>query len=309
MTNLNGNGNGLMGRRRFLDLSGRILAVAGLTHALSPAMAGEPASPSESGTVFRMALLSDTHIPTDLTWRQPQNQQSPVEHLKEVVRQVIESNCEACMVTGDLARLEGDLGDYDNWKTLMAPISAKMPLHVAMGNHDSLKNYNQAFGESKEKLAAINGKYVYAFENAGLRFVVLDSHVEENNKLGLLGKAQRQWLERYLDVNDPRPVFVFLHHALSDSDTDLLDTDRLLKILLPKRQVKAVFYGHSHCYSHTKIEDLDIVNLPATGYGFAAEQPIGWMEGRFSVKGIDLILHAIDGNKALDGQHLLLTWR
>jgi len=256
-----------------------------------------------------MALLSDTHVPTDLEWRQAQNQQSPVEHLKEVVHQVAESDCEATLVCGDLARLNGDLGDYKNWQTLMSPIFAKMPVHVAMGNHDLLKNYYQVFGEPKEKIAAIKNKHVLVIKKAGLRFVVLDTHVESNNSLGLLGKVQRQWLEHYLDGEDARPVFVFLHHALSDSDTDLLDTDRLVKIILPKRQVKAVFYGHSHCYSHTKIEDLDVVNLPATGYSFAKEQPIGWMEGGFTAKGVDLILHAIDGNKALDGQRHALIWR
>jgi predicted phosphodiesterase len=300
--------NGLMDRRRFLNLSGRILAVAGLSGALKVPAAGEVSASSDVPSL-KVALISDTHVPTDMDWRQAQNQQSPVEHLKEVVRQVTESGCEDCIVTGDLARLTGDLGDYKNWKTLMSPIFEKMSVHVAMGNHDLLKNYYQVFGEPKERIAAVKGKHVLAIEKAGLRFVVLDSHVESNNSLGLLGKVQRQWLERYLDGEDARPVFVFLHHALSDEDTDLLDTDRLLKIILPKRQVKAVFFGHSHCYSHTQIENLEVVNLPATGYSFDANQPIGWMESRFTAKGADLILHAIDGNKALDGQHLTLTWR
>ncbi len=297
-----------MDRRRFLDLSARILAVAGLAGALNAAAASDAAASSDVPSL-KVALMSDTHVPTDMDWRQAQNQQSPVEHLKEVVRQVTESGCEECIVTGDLARLNGDPGDYKNWQMLMSPIFAKMPVHVAMGNHDLLKNYYQVFGEPKDKVEAVKGKHVLVIEKAGLRFVVLDTHVESNNSLGLLGKVQRQWLAHYLDGEDSRPVFVFLHHALSDEDTDLLDTDRLLKIMLPKRQVKAVFYGHSHCYSHTKIEDLDVVNLPATGYSFAAEQPIGWMEGRFTAKGADLILHAIDGNKALDGQRLALTWR
>lgn len=300
--------NGLMDRRQFLDFSGRLLAVAGLTGALNVANAGD-ASACCAGPSLKVALISDTHVPTDLEWRQAQNQQSPVEHLKEVVRQVAESGCEDCIVTGDLARLTGDLGDYKNWQTLMSPIFAKMPMHVAMGNHDLLKNYYQVLGEPKEKIAGIKDKHVLAIEKAGLRFVVLDSHVESNISLGLLGKVQRQWLERYLEGEDLRPVFVFLHHALSDSDTDLLDTDRLVNILLPKRQVKALFFGHSHCYSHTKIEDLDVVNLPATGYSFAPEQPIGWMEGRFTAKGADLVLHAIDGNKSLDGQRLAVAWR
>lgn len=282
--------------------------MAGLSGALNVPAAGAVSTSSEEPSL-KVALLSDTHVPTDLDWRQAQNQQSPVEHLKEVVSQVTESGCEDCIVTGDLARLTGDLGDYKNWQALMSPIFAKMRVHVAMGNHDLLKNYYQVFGEPKEKIEAVKLKHVLVIEKAGLRFVVLDTHVELNNSLGLLGKAQRQWLERYLDGEDSRPVFVFLHHALSDEDTDLLDTDRLLKIILPKRQVKAVFYGHSHCYRHTKIEDLDVVNLPATGYSFATEQPIGWMEGRFTAKGVDLILHAIDGNKALDGQRLTLVWR
>jgi 3',5'-cyclic-AMP phosphodiesterase len=305
----NAKGNNLMDRRRFLDLSGRMLAVAGLSGAWSAATGAELPLALQPQPSLKVALLSDTHIPTDSDWRQAKNQQSPVEHLKEVVRQVAGSGCENCIVTGDLARLNGDLGDYQNWQTLMSPIFAKMPVHVAMGNHDLLKNYYQVFSKPTEKIAAVKDKHVLVIEKAGLRFVVLDSHVEGNSALGLLGKVQRQWLERYLNGEDPRPVFVFLHHALSDADTDLLDTDRLLNILLPKRQVKAIFYGHSHCYSHAQIEDLAVVNLPATGYSFATDQPIGWMEGCFTAKGAELILHAVDGNKALDGQHLTLTWR
>jgi 3',5'-cyclic AMP phosphodiesterase CpdA len=303
----NAKGNDLMNRRRFLNLSGWMLAVAGLCCAWITAGAAQSSLSPELS--LKVALLSDTHIPTDLSWQPAANQKPPAEHLKEVARQIAESGCDFSLVCGDLARVAGEPGDYKNWQMLMAPVFAKMPVYVAMGNHDVLTNYYQVFGEPEEKATSIKNKHVLAFEKAGLRFVVLDSHVGPPAVPGLLGKIQRQWLERYLESEDPRPVFVFLHHALSDDDTDLLDTDRLLNILLSKRQVKAVFYGHSHCFSHTQIEDLNVVNLPATGYSFSTNQPIGWVEGRFTARGAVLLMHAVDGDKTLNGQPIPLTWR
>jgi 3',5'-cyclic AMP phosphodiesterase CpdA len=296
-----------MNRRRFLNLCGCMLAVATLCGALTAAASAQSSQPSEPA--LKAALLSDTHIPTDLSWQPYANQKPPAEHLREVARQIAESNFDFSLVCGDLARVAGEPGDYKNWQMLMAPVLAKMPVHAAMGNHDVLTNYYQVFGKPEEKVTAIKNKHVLAFEKAGLRFVVLDSHVGPPAVPGLLGKAQRQWLERYLESEDPRPVFVFLHHALTDEDSDLLDSDRLLNILLPKRQVKAVFYGHSHCFSHTQIEDLNVVNLPATGYSFSTNQPIGWVEGRFTAKGAVLLVHAVDGDKTLNGQPIPLTWR
>ena len=64
-----------------------------------------------------------------------------------------------------------------------------------------------------------------------------------------LGKAQRQWLADFLAGSDDRPTVLFVHHTLGDGDGDLLDINRLYRLVRPHRKVKAIFYGHSHEYA------------------------------------------------------------
>jgi hypothetical protein len=51
-----------------------------------------------------------------------------------------------------------------------------------------------------------------------------------------------------------------------------------------------------------------LVNLPAVGYNFRDEEPVGWVEARFHSKGADLKLRALAGNRADDGKVTSLPW-
>ena len=101
---------------------------------------------------------------------------------------------------------------------------------------------------------------------------------------GLLGKSQR------------------------DGDGDLLDVDRLFTILKPHRKVKAVFYGHSHRYAVDRRDHVQLINLPAVGYNFRDDQPVGWVDARFSREGVAMTLRAIGGNRESDGQTTTVEW-
>ena len=76
-----------------------------------------------------------------------------------------------------------------------------------------------------------------------------------------------------------------MHHTLGEGDGDLLDTDRFFQILKPHRQVKAIFYGHSHVYEYGFREGKHLINLPAVGYNFSDAQPVGWLDARFHRRG------------------------
>ena len=47
---------------------------------------------------------------------------------------------------------------------------------------------------------------------------------------------------------------------------------------------------------------------PALGYNFSADQPVGWVNARFRRGGVDLTMHAIAGNRTLDGQTSRIVW-
>jgi 3',5'-cyclic AMP phosphodiesterase CpdA len=153
------------------------------------------------------------------------------------------------------------------------------------------------------------GKHVAVVDTGPVRLVVLDSLMYVNKTPGLLGKAQRQWLDRYLQDVDDKPVVLCLHHTLGDGDGDLLDVPRLFKIVRPCAKVKAIVFGHSHTYRFSELDGIHLINLPALGYNFNDAQPVGWVEARFKPVGVELILHAIAGNADLDGRSTTLRWR
>jgi 3',5'-cyclic AMP phosphodiesterase CpdA len=251
----------------------------------------------------RWALLSDTHISEDPEFTN--RGFFPSRNLKTVVGQVAASHWDQQVVNGDLALRLGQAADYRRFMDLTRPLVAATPLALSLGNHDDRLNAIAALGAKD----AVANKWVSAFDAGPFHVIVLDSLFQTNMTAGLLGKLQRDWLVKVLDEHAGKPALVLVHHTLDDSDGSLLDSDRFLKIVTSRKQVKAVFYGHSHVYKYDVQDGLHLVNQPAVGYNFADDQPVGWLEAEFGPMDAQLTLHAIGGNRALDGQTKLLKWR
>jgi Icc protein len=279
----------LIDRRKFLCAAG----AAGL---LAKTL---PAKPER----LRWSLLSDTHVSQDPEFAN--RGFFPARNLKTVVGQVTASRWNQQVINGDLALRLGQTADYQRFMELTRPLIAAAPLALSLGNHDDRINAIAALGAKN----VVAGKWVSTFEAPPFQIVVLDSLYLTNQGAGLLGKAQRDWLTKFLDLHADKPTLVFVHHTLDDSDSSLLDADRFLKIVTPRRQVKAVFYGHSHAYHYGVEDGLHLVNQPAVGYNFDDDQPIGWLEFEFDAADARITLHAIGGNQDLNGQTKLLKWR
>ncbi len=148
-------------------------------------------------------------------------------------------------------------------------------------------------------------------EHPLIRLILLDSLIYTNltPPLGLLGKVQREWLSSYLAGNTDKPVILLFHHTPGEGDGDLEDTDRLFNLIRPHRQVKALIFGHSHVYRYAMQEDIHLINIPATGYNFRDQDPLGWVETILSPEKGIFILHAIAGNRVEDGSRKELIWR
>ena len=107
-----------------------------------------------------------------------------------------------------------------------------------------------------------------------------------------------------------KPTVIFVHHNLdADEDGALTDAGRLLEIVRPATNVKAIIYGHTHAWKHDKQDGIHLVNVPAVAYNFKDSEPIGWTDAYFSAKGGRLKLNAIGGNIAPNGEMLELPWR
>jgi Icc protein len=260
--------------------------------------------PSCDPEYTRWALLSDTHIATD-----PEDRYRgfyPYRNLQEVTAQIACDLPDGLVVTGDLARLRGETEAYGNFKTLLSPIAAQRPIHLALGNHDDRADFFRSFGPGYDDDGAVENKHVVATEMGPVRLIVLDSLLNVNWMTGRLGPEQRTWLETVLQTCDDRPTIVFLHHTLNG---ELLDMRRLLEIIKPVPKIKAVVYGHSHRYGYREVAGIHLINLPTTKFTLCGHQPVGWVEARLTKDSGAFTLHAIGGDRENDGRTETLSWR
>lgn len=283
----------LLDRRGFLKAG-----LAGLT-------LGKALAAPES---LRIALLSDTHIAADTS----DNYRgfSPHTNLKKVVEQVSSQPFDLGLVNGDLARLNGQSADYTAFTGYFDALADKMPCLITLGNHDDRKNARSAIAKRAGDVQSVEQKFVTTLDAGPCNLVMLDSLMATNVSQGQVGRKQREWLASYLDAQTAKPQIVFVHHNPDpDNDGALVDSERLLAILRPRRQVKALFFGHMHVYTTTQQEGLHLVNLPAVGYNFADGNPVGWIDGTFSARSATLQLHAVAGDTTEENKTRNLTFR
>jgi len=255
---------------------------------------------------MRWALLSDTHLPENPA--EEYRGFKPQENLQRVVPQVTAANVEGALICGDLARLQGLPGDYAALKKILEPVMARMPLALALGNHDDRKNFLAAFGPMPGA-QPVGGKHVVVVEGPAMRLIVLDSLLAPNVTPGQLGTVQREWLVKFLAEAPVRPSLVFVHHTLNDNDGSLMDARKLIDAVKGHRSVKGIVYGHSHAWHLDSVDDMHLLNIPAIGYNFNDREPVGWVECELTPEGANFTLRAFAGNRAEDGKTISLAWR
>ncbi|HVR75346.1 MAG TPA: metallophosphoesterase, partial [Planctomycetota bacterium] len=260
------------------------------------------------------ALLSDTHIHESLT---EENQgQNMASNLLRALSDVLPHGPGTAVVNGDIARLVGNTGDYASFLKLVEPLrAAGVPIHATLGNHDDRDKFLGALEGSGEPAlapssarAAVAQRHCSSFIADGVRWLLLDSLEKVNQTPGILGPAQLDWVARELDASPREPAILFLHHNVEKSGIGLRDTDDLLAVLRPRRQAKAVFFGHTHTWRRWEDEGIHMVNLPAVGYTFAAAEPIGWVLAQPREDGLDLELRSF-GPHQEHGKKVALAWR
>ena len=289
-------------RKRFLETCGATFGA--LTMGASRSRAAEETSASRDE--LHLALLSDTHIPADRA--NGYRGFTPEENLKQVLPQILSAQPSAAIICGDAARLDGQRKDYEKLKELLRPLAEKTPVHIALGNHDDRANFFRVFPAPSKESPLASQKHVSVLDAHPIRVIVLDSLLYVNRVAGLLGKSQRTWLSEFLLRTEPRPTVLFVHHTLGDGDGDLLDVDRLFRMLDGHSQVKAIFYGHSHRYAVETKGPLKLINLPAVGYNFKDSEPVGWVDAVFTTDGVDMRLHAVGGDQSANGDVTNVEW-
>jgi len=295
----------LVSRRRLLK-DGLALAACAWAPRPNRAWAKEsragPAS-ADAPEVTRWALLSDTHIAAD-----PQNHYRsfyPWRNLQEVIAQIACDPPDGLVIAGDLARLKGKTEDYRNFRTLLTPIGRR-PVYLGLGNHDDRDGFFRMFPDMCEHPEIVKNKHITVAQAGPVRMIVLDTLLKVNGLLGRLGDSQRTWLETALQSCDDRPTILFLHHA---PQMNLLDRRQLFEIIKPQGKIKAVVSGHAHRYEYSEVAGIYLIGLPSTGYTIWSGAPVGWVDAKLTARGGEFTLHAIDGDRALDGHSYTCLWR
>ena len=293
-------------RRTFLRRS--LAATAGLLTFPSLRAAESNADPD------LWALLSDTHIAADRT--AILRDVNMAEHLEAAVRGVrsLASRPAGVFVNGDCAVLKGLAEDYATFSTLITPLrEGGLPLHLTLGNHDDRDIFRTSLKAAIPAAPPLASKHVSIVEGARANWFLLDSLNEVNKTPGTLGDEQRAWLEKALDAHHTKPALVMVHHnpvaATAGKVPGLTDTEQLLAILLPRRHVKALFFGHTHTWRFAEQDGLHLVNLPAVAYPFTPAEVTGWVDAKLTERGAALTLHAHDTQHAAHGKTTGIAWR
>jgi len=291
-------------RRRFLAGS----VVAGISVAISRYGFADGASADP----HRFALLSDTHIAADR--KAHDRGVTMYDHLKQAIGEVAAMSPApaAMIVNGDCAYHFGKSEDYQQFVGLIEPIrKAGWPIHLAMGNHDDRPNFWNALPGDSDRVKSLDDRQVLVIETPAADWIMLDSLDKTNSTPGILGKAQLDWLASELDHRKERKIIVMVHHQPDTRDKieGLIDTPQLLETLLPRKQVKALLYGHTHEWRVEKREDLHCINLPAVAYVFKEGEPSGWTDAHVSENSLTLELHCLDKAHPKNGDTHKLAFR
>jgi 3',5'-cyclic AMP phosphodiesterase CpdA len=260
----------------------------------------------------RLALLSDVHIDAD----RAASEWGVVmfEHLHKTVAEVVglEAKPQSVLINGDCAHMQGRSEDYKVLIELLAPLrEAGMPIHLSMGNHDNRENLWSTIPRAQSHEGKLADRQIAIVELERANLFLLDSLQKTNFTPGALGDEQVKWLSEALDARMEKPAIIFVHHQPDESPltNGLTDTKALMHVLAPRKQVKAMFFGHTHIWDVRSRSGIHCVNLPAVAYPFQKQQPTGWVDAHIREDGINLELRCVDTTHPKHGQRVQLTWR
>lgn len=298
-----------LSRRDFLRGSlalGAALAMPGSLMAAAPAA---PSPVASSPAFDHFGLLSDAHVSGGvIEWAMGKR-------LSLAVKQVLAlpQRPQRVLVAGDCAYLTGENRDYREYVRRIQPlVAAGVPVHMTLGNHDDRDRFWNAVprGQADPGLKIRRQSMVVPAPLAN--WFLLDSLNKTNHSPGELGSDQLDWLAAELDARPDRPALVMLHHdpVRNGGKGSLSDSEKLLAITRPRRQVKALFFGHTHVWNVARDPSgIHLVNLPATGYTLKMGTFTGWVSCRVYGNAAVLDVRTLNAGDRRNGQVLRLDWR
>jgi Icc protein len=271
----------------------------------------------------RFILLSDIHIDADPNFSKAETKvfETFAQAAREIIASAAAARPSAVLINGDLTHHQGNPEDYATVIEALKPLrAAGLPLHMTMGNHDNRDNFFKALPRDDRREKTINDHQTLLIETPRANFFILDSLNVVAETPGLIGPKQLAWLKKSLDARPDKPAIVFTHHD-PDQRTDeekkdpekklsgLIDTKEFLDLILPRKQVKAYLFGHTHVWGYQQREGIHCINLPPTAWIFKQGPPRGWVDLNLSERGAIFELRSLDTTHPQHGKKLDLKWR
>lgn len=226
--------------------------------------------------MIRFAIISDTHIGRDETYRfrgipTARSARTLVDALAR-----LSPPPEFVLHAGDVCGDKEDHAGEEHYRLAREIFSrVRCPIHYVSGNHDETGDLTRVLDMPEVAPLTTNSeKLAYRFECRGREFVVLDARLARRRE-GVLDKEQLDALGRILG-RCSSPVCVFLHYPVLKLDSTWMDEHMLvtngaeLHALLAgyRERVVAVFHGHSHHFSTTVCDGIAYVACPSSLFQF-----------------------------------------
>ncbi len=209
------------------------------------------------------------------------------ELLKTMVNKVVQKNVSLSFSLGDLASSCEEascVAKLNRWKDIMQPLYTH--LYPVMGNHDRTGKDKsdkiwQDFFNLPQNGPVDYAELTYSVDYQNSHFVVLNSEKPQEH---IISQAQLDWLDKDLQNNQSKNVFIFMHEPAwptsskigSSLDIKTKERDAFWGILKKySSNIRAVFSGHEHIYARKKVEGINQIisgnldsydhNLPQKG--------------------------------------------
>lgn len=170
---------------------------------------------------------------------------------------------------GDIMATTGNEIEWENFWRYSKPLTNKMPMFVARGNHEG--NSPEAEAIFREQTGIITGNLYYAFTHNTACFITLDTEIPDEE--ASIGPAQFSWLEHELEMasedENIKYIFINMHRPLyaqgAHFGEDLHNADQLHALFLQHSKIKFILVSHDHIYNRFEKDGITYITSGGAG--------------------------------------------
>ncbi|EHJ56022.1 hypothetical protein HMPREF9318_01237 [Streptococcus urinalis FB127-CNA-2] len=216
---------------------------------------------------MRILHLSDTHIRCDYSTDWFTNGLfseyfNPTANLRYLLTSLNTDDYDFAIITGDLTH-EGDIEDYELFKSIWKDHMGDLPYYFCRGNHDQRDHFFDGMTITKKE----NDYYFNVADFNGLRIILLDSAQDESHE-GKISETQMQELRSVLLEKSPKGSILLLHHPLIWEDPHIsTSVPAGFEEIIKNSDIKAIFVGHIHMGSMASYAGIPQIMAESIAFG------------------------------------------